>query len=187
MDKTTPKIGHILTPEDDLKDAVHVAVVPVEAAVPLMTGERIGLDSEGKASSEVQNKIGIVDPFLSRRAVAAGEKFYLFLFPGTITSLRHVWTHPVFDKDIQPEPTLSDVEYSERWLKDYAARMNDYDSPEQASRRLMEGLRSGELFSHGSDLHCFADLDDPDELKKHAEIVLGIPINWSNFTFSCSC
>ena len=65
--------------------------------------------------------------------------------------------------------------------------MNDYDTEEVAFERLMEGLLSRSLFAHGSGLHGFYDLDDAEELRHHAENVLGVRVNWSEFQFRCSC
>lgn len=81
------------------RDAIHVAVIPVVAALIMRPGDRVALNHEGKAyplglTDEVK-PIGIVDPFLNDY-VRAGETFWLFMMPNSITSLRHVWTHPAF-------------------------------------------------------------------------------------------
>lgn len=96
-DNTTPKIGTILEPSDTARDAVHVALIPVTSDYRLHPGDRVGL-AHGRidlVTRDATRKVGIVDPFLPE-PVKPGERFYLFLFPGTITGLRHVWTHPDF-------------------------------------------------------------------------------------------
>ncbi len=181
-DKTTPTIGKILT-EEMQRDAVHFAVAPVIAGEGmLMPGMHIGINADGTAGS-LCKLIGIVDPFLKGQ-VNRGERFWMFLYPQTITSLRHEWTHPAFGKENIPTPTISDHEI---WLRAYAMRMNRYDKPQEAFARLIEGLKSGELYAYGSDLHSFGDLDDASDLRMHAEAFLGIRINWEDFQFTCSC
>lgn len=88
-----PELGKLAT-EKDHRDAVHIAVAPVVSAEWLNPGEHVGLRADGKAVNGVE-PIGAVDPFLSHK-VMPGERFWLFLFPNTITSLRHVWSHPAF-------------------------------------------------------------------------------------------
>jgi hypothetical protein len=39
--------------------------------------------------------IGIVDPFLDQ-PVRPGEEFWVFVYPNTITGMRHYWQHPAF-------------------------------------------------------------------------------------------
>lgn len=165
------------------RDAVHVAIAPVVATVRLRPGCRVGLDEEGAAEiSETSRCIGIVDPFLTED-VLPGQRFYLFLFPNTVTSLRHEWTHPAFTT------LTSDAKaVAEKWLREYAVKMNCYDEDaDKAFDRLIDGLRGKELFAWGTDLHGLSELDDAADLRRHAEVYLGITINWDDFSFSCSC
>jgi hypothetical protein len=97
MNSESPRLGCLITDGDRRRDAVHVAVAPVTAAGRLVPGQHVGFvhagDTERVGASE--NPLGIVDPFL-REGVQQGQRFWLFLYPNTVTSLRHVWTHPAF-------------------------------------------------------------------------------------------
>lgn len=175
------KLGRLVE-EGELRDAIHIAIAPVEAGHLMYPGDHVGLDKDGKATRHQTPHIGIVDPFLPvSTRVHPGEKFWLCLYQQTIKSIRHDWSHPAF---AATAPKSGD---SEQWLRAYAERMNLYDQPGAAFERLLDGLRSQELFAHGSDLHGLYDLDDADDLKYHAERHLGIKIDWSGFTFACSC
>jgi hypothetical protein len=91
-------IGQLID-ETAKRDAIHVAIAPVIAAQRLEPGQRVGLVKKG--NSELVGfgpgiaSVGIVDPFLPH-AVEEGQHCWLFLFPGSVTSLRHEWTHPLF-------------------------------------------------------------------------------------------
>jgi hypothetical protein len=89
------EVGKLLGPEAS-RDAIHVAIAPVVAAHELEVGQHVGLNKEGEASCVDSPTIGIVDPYLNREFVGKGDRFWLFLYPQTVTSLRHVWTHPSF-------------------------------------------------------------------------------------------
>lgn len=96
----TPEVGKLITGQA-FRDAIHVAIAPVVAGEQLAPGTRVVLVN-GVARDGAWIKtpsIGIVDPFLER-PVYVGEKFYIFLFPNTVTSLRHAWTHPAFTTQV---------------------------------------------------------------------------------------
>lgn len=98
----TPPIGKVLDGPKP-RDAIHVAIASVRAGQKLKPGQRVGLkkmvdgDEEPIAVINIA-PIGVVDPLLSG-PVTPGEWFYLWLSPGSISSLRHNWTHPMFDKE----------------------------------------------------------------------------------------
>ncbi len=187
------KLGELITEpgEQNQRDAVHIAVVPVMARNNLEPGSHVGVTPDGKTAGTpgglFSDAVGIVDPFLPKR-VQSGESFWLFLYQGQVTTLRHEWTHPAFPAVARQEQGNKSV--SEAWLRQYALRVNPYyeDEPERAYAVLMEGLTSGQLVYHGIDMHSFGELKDADELQRHASVVLGRPVNWGDFEyFSCTC
>lgn len=91
------------------RDAIHIAVVPVEAEHCLLPGTRVGIRDK-RASSAVDKTVGIVDPFLPDR-VEAGQRFWLYLYPGTVTSLIHHWEHPAFPTVVESAASALIVEY----------------------------------------------------------------------------
>lgn len=92
-----PRLGQFIEDGDRRRDAIHVAVAAVTAAVRLAPGQHVGLVREDSVElvGPCDRNIGIVDPFLPGN-VESGQRFWLLLYPGAITGLRHVWTHPAF-------------------------------------------------------------------------------------------
>ena len=87
------------------RDAIHLAVEPVEAACNFEKAARIGIVNGVAYPAGYQGNIdgvnttvpyhGIVDPFLPG-TVFAGQKFWFVMAPRMVCSLRHVWNHPAF-------------------------------------------------------------------------------------------
>ena len=100
-----PELGK-LAPDNAFRDAVHVAVAPIVAGEDLIPGAHVGLINN-QAYGAHPEPIGVVDPFLER-GPNRGEKFWLFLYPNTVTSLRHAWTHPAFKVVV---PTLKETSH----------------------------------------------------------------------------
>jgi hypothetical protein len=170
--------------EQNQRDAVHIAVVPIKAHATLRPGDHIAVTEDG-TTSKYGPPIGIVDPFLSS-SVPTGSTFWLFLYQGSVNTLRHEWTHPAFPTINSQDNSKFQKEMSEIWLKAYAMKFtNGYDdtSEKEAYQRLLDNI---EVYQ-GTDMHSRSELRSEKELQYHAEIVLGRKINFDDFGFSCSC
>lgn len=96
-----PKLGSLIE-GFAARDCIHIAVAPVVAAHDVSPGDHVGLDDKGEADwqSVGIETIGIVDPFLNVTKVEKGQRFWMLLYPGTITGLRHVFSHPAFKSKV---------------------------------------------------------------------------------------
>jgi len=115
------KLGRIIDGEAD-RDAIHIAVAPLIAHVRLLPGQDVGVDGDKSSSID---PIGIVDPFL-KEIVHPGQRFWVFLYPNTVTGMRHEWRHPAFQSVALVDPEL---DRSIQFLRDAAVELEtDYDS-----------------------------------------------------------
>lgn len=169
---------------EEQRDAIHLAVVPVEAHEDLAPGNHVVAPS-GKAWRVLPGEgIGIVDPFLDR-PVRAGERFWLVIYPRKITSLRHVWSHPDVPEELpptSPDPPSREVREATLQIRDMAADL------ECSVETLMEGasvfLQSGEALWFGHDLDYSWDAD---KFWRCYETVTGKVVADKQFFFRCSC
>jgi hypothetical protein len=176
-DQSKLGLGQIITTEQQ-RDAIHIAVAPVVAGEPLKPGQHIGVLPNGEAvsSNGVDPTIGIVDPFL-KTVVKSGQRFWIYLYPGSIKSLRHVWTHPSFQ---DKEETSGSLEVSEQWIQAFAYGVGiPYEDIMSAADSV---VNSG---MYELDTTC----EVPSEFWTHYEVVRGVkvaPRDRTNY-FSCSC
>jgi hypothetical protein len=84
---------------EPIRDAIHISVISVFAGETMQPGTPVFVTGKGEYAwpgvwgrSDI---VGLVDPFL-QKPIKKGDRFVLFVLPGTITGLRHVWTHPEF-------------------------------------------------------------------------------------------
>lgn len=102
-EQTQQHVGKIL-PDGMQRDAIHIAVAPIMARVTLYPGQHV--NAKGFPSAPF---VGIVDPFLSQPVVPE-QYCFIFLYPNTITSLRHEWTHPAFEEEEDDDTKMKPAE-----------------------------------------------------------------------------
>lgn len=187
MSNVQTELGKLIEGEPE-RDAIHIAVAPIFAGRLLKAGDHVGLDNAGQANL-TSDPIGIVDPFLER-PVQRGQRFWLFLYPNTITSLKHVWTHPAFE--------VAAKSASEQWLKDFLGSNGpDYDDLIAAVNNGGKFTRTDQEYDdyygvsiegdyvhvNGSDAHG----EIPSEFWDHVENVTGRKMKTRPSYFTCSC
>lgn len=181
-------------PLDDTarRDAIHLAVMPALAGESLGPGDHItvvdGLAWRADEDDKVDPPLGIVDPFV-RRVVKKGERFWVVLYPRTIQSLRHVWTHPAFPDEPAINPgiaqAVADISKradSERWLREFCDR-SDCPSYEY----VMKAIEDGNAYEHSLHVGREASGEIPPEFWDHVEVILGRSVPHRPAYFSCSC
>lgn len=180
-------IGKLLEGGEE-RDAIHVAVAPVIAGERLRPGQHIGFyegsDDREKVKGWLQggeHAIGIVDPFLSHQA-EKGERFWMFLYQHSITSLKHQWTHPAFGVEVRQ--AKMNISASEQWIRDYAEDIDvTYSTLMNSAANWLE---TGEYLNQGGTLE---GVRTSDEFWIHYERVTGKQVDADsrdNF-FTCSC
>lgn len=180
-------LGEIL-PSDPGRDAIHLATHAVTSDEKLFPGQHIGFVSETKVGTAAKKLLGIVDPFLPG-PVFPGQMFWLVLYPRTITSLRHVWTHPEFGVEAKTDvkPILTDKEASEKWLRDFIARSDCPDYETVIEKALDNSDAWDSNYLHFNDMDAHGEI--PAEFWDHLEVVSGkkIPHTERASYFSCAC
>ena len=194
-DDTLKLIGKLL-PEGAGRDAVHIAVLPVVAAETLAAGKCVSIkikDGEYVASFPLKGEwiVGIVDPYLNQ-LVRRGQRCFVFLYPQTITSLRHQWVHPEvpeieeYEKGIALKVYNQLVKEHEEWLRRFAEKWQiDYDE-------MIEAAKVGGTWFLGTDMHSADDFDEGelDEFWGHLEKLTGKRFDREHrerMDYSCAC
>lgn len=187
MSDPQTKLGQLID-GTQMRDAIHIAVAPVIAATMLSPGDDIGfVASNQEMVGHVSRPIGIVDPFL-KSDLMAGERFWMFLYPNTITSLKHVWTHPAF---MGESATSSDIfkSESERWMRAWAIKhmSEDYygdDGQRSAEVAYADAIEAGRTHSIGPYEDARDHIDG--EWWSHWEAITGQRGERDTF-FRCAC
>lgn len=177
---TQENIGKLLI-ADTHRDAIHIAVAPVIAAESLSPGDHVGF-IDGGVGIHAAKLIGIVDPFISDE-IKVGTRFYMFLYPNTITGLRHEWTHPAFSDGGGPKFA------SEAWMREWAINNMGDDYYGECARLTDEQAYANAINAgHSGNVGPYENARDSmdDEWWHHWQAITGSRKQKPDY-FSCGC
>lgn len=178
-----PVFGQLIKGEVQ-RDAIHIACVPVVAMETLVPGQFIVLceDTKDQVKPALRDSLGmgIVDPFLTQK-VYAGDRFWCWLKPGSVTGMRHHFNHPLFPDEFNTTnridstkntPTAISSEkqkikdYSEKWLRNFC------DSYDLDFEYVINEASTGGSICAGEEWD-YDDDHDIDTFWTHLEVYLG--------------
>ena len=176
----TDKINLGKTPNEyDGRDAVHIAVCPGIASQTLKPGQHIGFVDKAKGIfGPSSNNIGVVSPFYLQ-PISAKSRFWVLLYPNTISSLRHVWEHSEFIPEVKPTKPSARLE-----IEKIADGLGV--DPDELIRRAEKYQEYGDYWCGGED---FEGLYLPLEFWDYYEEVKNckVPEEDKHSFFSCAC
>lgn len=172
-------LGQLITDKQQ-RDAIHIAVAPVIAAEAMEPGQHIQLNHEGKACSG-KEPIGIVDPYL-KQDVMPGDQFWLFMYPKTVTNLRHEWNHPAFERKKN-----ADMEKAIGWMQDAASQLDI--SYNELIKAAISFQKTGDYLGLGFDTpELFYSTEGMETFWTHYETITGKKVGDKTAGFiSCAC
>lgn len=196
-EKTTQETIGKLIDAGQQRDAIHIAVYPVVASEKLFPGQEVclidGTEKVGVRSMPIPH--GIIDPFLSG-PVYPDQRCWLFLFPNTVTGMRHHWEHPAF---VEFQPSVSGIEASRKWMEEFAANHyyypNYYQEGEEKRRYTADELiQAGKEYLESDWKHIqkgsesLRDDTNAEEFWKHFQVITGIQVpSGTEQPFCCTC
>jgi hypothetical protein len=170
------------------RDAIHLAVEPVVAVEKLYPGQHVGFVDGGVGGAG--KHIGIVDPFISG-FVAPGQRFWLVVYPRTITSLRHVWEHPAFKANDLPTSARAEnsKEASIAWMTAWAVEHMSEDYYGDEGKRSPQAAYGDAIDAgHNHNIGPYEEARDHIDAEwwGHWETITGETGDRDSY-FSCSC
>ena len=175
-------LGKLIFDDRKKRDAIHIAVIPIVADVGLRPGDKVSVTNEGTATFADDYAVGVVDPFLDG-PVRKGERFWLYLKPGSITSLRHEWTHPVFPTVADSSLSLIQME-SEACIKRFAEQM---DMSYQELMTAASNWAEKGVSTYSESYYGLATAEDWRAFWAHYENLTGKTAKEKGGFFRCSC
>lgn len=204
MNNTQETIGKLIT-DDYKRDAIHIAVIPVTAQETVHPGQCVELVEggnsrvvaflRGRTDGKPHSAVGVIDPFL-RGPVYPDQRCWLFLFPNTVTGMRHEWQHPAF---VEFQPSVPGVEASRKWMEEFAANHyyypNYYQEGEEKRRYTADELiQAGKEYLESDWKHVqkgsesLRDDTNAEEFWKHFQVITGIQVPAdTDQPFCCTC